>query len=218
MHLSDRDLEYAFDRGDLIIDPRPKEFGPSGVVLHLDTIEEARVWDVERYEALQGQAGRKPIIGLGDFDYKQFAEQFTVPIPRYDGIGDEPLVYRDGDRVILCPWGFFLWQTKEIAGTPTDNARYICFINGKSTRARLGLLVHLTAPTIEAGWWGHVTLEIANLGPFKLAFHQDDAIAQVVVAMLSGPPQKEKGIRGIALGQKSVTGQGSKRGKKGRGK
>jgi Ca2+-binding RTX toxin-like protein len=27
----------------------------------------------------------------------------------------------------------------------------------------------MTAPTIHAGWWGQVTLEIANLGPFTLA-------------------------------------------------
>ncbi len=53
MYLSDRDLEYAHDLGDLIIDPSPAEFGPSGVDLHLDSINEARVWDLKRYEALR---------------------------------------------------------------------------------------------------------------------------------------------------------------------
>jgi dCTP deaminase len=211
MYLSDRDLEHAVDLEDLIISPRPREFGPSGVDLHLDTIKEAKVWDADRHEAtLRGQAVKRPSIGLGDFDYKLFAEQYAVPVPKVETPGNDPLVYRDGERVILCPGGFFLWQTKEIVGTPTAKARYICFINGKSTRARLGLVVHLTAPTIEAGWWGHVTLEIANLGPFKLALKEGDAIAQIVVAMLSSPPRKEKRVRGIDVGQQTVAGKGGK--------
>ncbi len=215
MYLSDRDLEYAVDRGDLIVIPRPPEFGPSGIDLHLDTIEEAKGWNFSLHEeSLKGKGVSRPSVGLRDFDYKKFAEQYLIPIPRFDATGDEPLVYRAGDQVILLPGGFFLWQTKEVVGTPTANARYICFINGKSTRSRLGLLVHLTAPTIEAGWWGHVTLEIANLGSFRLAFEEDDAIAQIVVAMLSSPPQKEKGIRGIDVGQTSATGRGNKGGRK----
>ena len=110
--------------------------------------------------------------------------------------------------MILRPTGFFLWQTKEVAGTRAEKARFICFINGKSTRSRLGLLVHLTAPTIDAGWWGKVTLEIVNLGPFDLELKEDDAIAQLVVAMMSSPPVKQKKARGIDSGQASVTGQG----------
>jgi deoxycytidine triphosphate deaminase len=68
----------------------------------------------------------------------------------------------------------------------------------------------MTAPTIEPGWWGQVTLEIANLGPFRLALAENDAIAQIVVAMISSPPLKVKGARGIDVGQQSVTGQGGK--------
>ncbi len=211
MYLSDRDLEYVVDRGDLIVTPRPKEFGPGSIDLHLDTVDEARVWSSSLHdESLKGQGIGRPSVGLGGFDYKQFARQYAVGVPTHDGSGDEPLVYREGGRVILRPGGFFLWQTKEVVGTPTANARYICFINGKSTRARLGLLVHLTAPTIEPGWWGHVTLEIANLGPFRLALAEKDAIAQIVVAMISSPPQQEKGARGIDIGQQSVTGHSGK--------
>ncbi len=149
-----------------------------------------------------------------NLNYKLFADQCLIPVPTYDKLADEPLVYRTGDSIILCPRGFFLWQTKEVVGTPTTKARYICFINGKSTRARLGLVVHLTAPTIEAGWWGHVTLEIANLGPFKLALEEDDQVAQLVVAMISSPPQEEKVNRGIDVGQKSVNAKGDKKTKR----
>jgi dCTP deaminase len=209
MYLSDRDLEYAHTLGDLIIKPPPSEFGPSGFDLHLDTIEEARVWNIKGYEeSRKDQPGRR--LAIGTFDYKSFANQYAVPVPTRSGAGNDPLVYRNGDSVILRPGGFFLWQTKEVVGTPTAKARYICFLNGKSTRSRLGLVVHLTAPTIEAGWWGQVTLEIVNFGPFELELKEGDAVGQVVVAMISSPPREEKVSRGVDVGQKSVTAEGDK--------
>ena len=70
--------------------------------------------------------------------------------------------------------GFVLWQTKEDVGTPEDKADLICFINGKSTRARTGLVVHMTAPTIHSTWHGHVTLEIVNLGPLNIVLEEND--------------------------------------------
>jgi deoxycytidine triphosphate deaminase len=63
----------------------------------------------------------------------------------------------------------------------------------------------MTAPTIHAGWWGQITLEIANLGPFDLCLAEDDAISQIVVATISSPPTKRK-KEGIAIGQKQVSG------------
>ena len=73
--------------------------------------------------------------------------------------------------------------------------RLICFVDGKSIRARTGLIVHMTAPTME----------IASLGPFLLALQPGDAIAQIVVAATSSPPVK-KSAQGIALGQRNVAG------------
>lgn len=64
----------------------------------------------------------------------------------------------------------------------------------------------MTAPTIHAGWWGQVTLEIANLGPFTLALQECDAIAQIVVATISSPPLKTKRTQSIAIGQRNVAG------------
>lgn len=98
-----------------------------------------------------------------------------------------------------------LWQTREAVGTPEIDPRLICFINGKSSSARSGFLVHMTAPTIHAGWWGQITLEIANLGPFDLCLAENDAISQIVVATISSPPTKKK-KEGIAIGQRNVSG------------
>ena len=41
-------------------------------------------------------------------------------------------------------------------------------IEGKSSLARLGLAVHITAPTIQAGFRGPLYLEMYNAGPWTL--------------------------------------------------
>jgi dCTP deaminase len=75
-----------------------------------------------------------------------------------------------------------------VVGTPVKNPGLICFVNAKSTRARTGILVHFTAPTIHAGWKGKITLEIANLGPFHVVLEENDVVAQLTVATVSSPP------------------------------
>jgi dCTP deaminase len=206
MYLSDRDLRLALDSHQLIVDPLPPEIDTTSIDLHLDTIEKAQVWDVAAFVRQQEDAGAPPIVGVGRFNYRAFAERFAVPVPAEVMAGPDAKVYREGSRVIIKPGGFFLWQTHEKVGTPEIDPRLICFLNGKSSRARIGLVVHMTAPTIHAGWWGQVTLEIANLGPFTLALQAGDAIAQIVVAAISSPPLKMKGTRSIAIGQRNVAG------------
>ena len=47
MYLSDRELREAIDNGSLIVDPAG-EIGPSSIDIHLDDVEEAQVWDMEK--------------------------------------------------------------------------------------------------------------------------------------------------------------------------
>lgn len=220
MYLSNRDLKYAVETGLLVVDPPPEKYDLTGIDLHLDVIGEAKVWDVERFEADERKKGRQPAtLSTGLEDYKRFAAKYAVDVPSESEAGGAK-VYRSGDRLVMLPGGFALWQTREIVGTREDYARYICFINGKSSRARTGLVVHLTAPTIHAGWWGKVTLELANLGPFRLALAEGDAVAQIVVAAVTSPPEKTKAARGIAPGQQAVTGSarpGAKAARRGKG-
>jgi dCTP deaminase len=109
--------------------------------------------------------------------------------------------------VIVKPGGFVLWTTKERVGTPLTNPRFIAFVNAKSTRARAGLVVHLTAPTIHAGWNGKITLEIANLGDFHFVLEENDVIAQVTIATISSPPDLTLKLgRSQTAGQSHVTG------------
>lgn len=203
MYLSDRDLKFAVETGQLIVTPPPTEFDTTSIDLHLDNVDQAKIWNVEEFKRRQENSGSDPWLRVGKYKFRTFSKEFYKSVP--EDSSSSNLVYRNGDRVILRPGGFLLWQTREAVGTPESDPRLICFINGKSSSARAGLLVHMTAPTIHAGWWGQITLEIANLGPFDLCLVEGDAISQIVVATISSPPTKRK-KEGIAIGQRGVDG------------
>lgn len=204
MYLCDRDLDWAIKCGRLIVDPPPQTFGATSIDLHLDAIDHAKIWDIEKFSKNNDTLGH-PLkeLRVGKFNHEAVGAQFYKPP------SDDPneLVFRRGESIIVRPHGFLLWQTHEKVGTPEKGADLICFVDGKSTRARTGLLVHMTAPTLHAAWWGKITLEIANLGPFDIVLEPGDVISQIVVARISSPTNKKEGA--IAIGQGNVTGSNS---------
>lgn len=203
MYLSDRDLKWAIEQGLLLVEPRPSKIDPSSIDLHLDAVEQAKVWDIHQFVRDQETNGEQKFeLRIGRFKYEQFAPKYLIPPSE----NETESVFRRGKEVVIKPGGFVLWQTKELVGTPEDGANLIAFIDGKSTRARTGILVHLTAPTIHAGWSGKITLEIANLGPFHFVLQEGDAIAQIVVATVSSIPE-ETMKKSVTYRQTQVTAQ-----------
>ena len=207
MYLSDVDLRQAIQRGELIVEPPPTKIGATSIDLHLDSIEQANIWDCEALAKHNEDLGLPPKeLNVARMTYGIVSRQFMVQPPREVDVG-EGLVFRREDAIILRPLGFVVWQTKEVAGTPDENPKYICFINGKSTRSRTGLVVHLTAPTIHAGWSGNITLEMTNCGPLDLVLHAGDAVAQLTVAKITQPPTLDVKLYEAAThGQTSVHG------------
>ena len=185
MFLSDREMHYAISCGRLIIDPQT-EIGPTSIDLHLDHADQAKIWDVERLASRNrehGQPDRE--LRIGQCDYGRMSQQYHIS-PQTDSAAQ---VFRRSNQIIVKPLGFVLWQTKEIVGTPEEDADLICFINGKSTRARTGLVVHLTAPTIHTSWSGRITLEMVNLSPLHIVLQEDDVVAQLTVATVTSTPK-----------------------------
>jgi dCTP deaminase len=203
MYLSDRDLAWAIQCGRLIIKPEPKKIDATSIDLHLDSVEKARVWDMARFEADRSDSGDEAReLRTSKIHYQNFSRKYLIPVPS----DEAQAVFRRHNQIIIKPGGFLLWQTHEIVGTPEENADLICFIDGKSTRARTGLVIHLTAPTIHAGWSGKVTLEIVNLGPFHLKMQEfEDSVAQLTVARITSPPM-EKMKNSVTYGQMGVGG------------
>ena len=67
----------------------------------------------------------------------------------------------------IHPGDFVLGITHESVVLPSESG-IAARVEGRSTLARMGLAVHLTAPTIHAGWRGRIALEMVNLGPWPI--------------------------------------------------
>jgi deoxycytidine triphosphate deaminase len=208
MYLSDRDIHWAVEKGALIIQP-PSKVDPTSIDLHLDRVEEAQIWDIQKLlEQSRVSGSLEPEVHLGTFHYASYSTDYLTQPPEYRRGDVDEKVCRRGNQIIVRPTGFLLWQTKEVVGTPLENPQYICFVDGKSTKARAGIIVHLTAPTIHAGWAGKIVLEIANLGPLTFVLQEDDVIAQLTVATISSTPQKShRSVGSSTLGQMNVRGE-----------
>ena len=64
-------------------------------------------------------------------------------------------------------------------------------IEGRSSYARLGVTVHVTAPKIDPGFIGHITLEMANFGNAPVELRAGiDTPAQLLFAKITTPLEK----------------------------
>jgi dCTP deaminase len=83
-----------------------------------------------------------------------------------------------------------LGQTIEKVSFPLlDNTTcYSARVEGKSSLARCGVIVHFTAPTIHAGFTGPITLEIMNLGPIDFMLYPGMFFCQLIVEEVFGRP------------------------------
>jgi dCTP deaminase len=61
-------------------------------------------------------------------------------------------------------------------------------VEGRSSYARCGLLIHFTAPTIHAGFAGTITLELLNFGPVPISLYPGEPICQLIVEKVDGKP------------------------------
>lgn len=167
MILSNVEIQKAIDEGRLIIspEPQPRDYDTTAVNLHL--------------------AAALAIPKGGSFNY-----DLTKP-------GFAPFLSRNCDRIDipetgypLEPQNFVLGITKELVGLPLINGKTLAArIEGKSSVARCGLLVHFTAPTVHAGWHGPLALEMINLGNAAFTLRPGMPIAQLILEVVYGDPE-----------------------------
>ena len=101
------------------------------------------------------------------------------------------LVEPDGqDPFILHPGEFVLASTYEVVTLPDDVAARL---EGKSSLGRLGLLTHSTAGFIDAGFSGHVTLELSNVATLPIKLYPGMKIGQLCFFRLSSPAEAPYG-------------------------
>lgn len=107
--------------------------------------------------------------------------------------------------LVLMPGDFGLASTVETVRIPTD---LVAQVNGKSSWARLGLIVHTTAGFIDPGFRGNITLELKNLGRRAIVIPQGAPICQLVFFQMTSPALRPYGSEGLGShyqDQKGVT-------------
>lgn len=103
----------------------------------------------------------------------------------------------------LDPGDFALGTTME---TVTIPAHLVGQINGRSSWARKGLIVHTTAGFIDPGFTGQITLELANLSHETLWLPVGERICQLVLTQLTSPAEKPYGSAGLGSHYQGQTG------------
>jgi dCTP deaminase len=88
----------------------------------------------------------------------------------------EMVEVKEGGAFILHPGEFVLGSTYERVGLPDD---LVARLEGKSSMGRLGLLIHSTAGFVDAGWDGHLTLELSNVATLPIALYPGMKIGQI---------------------------------------
>lgn len=91
----------------------------------------------------------------------------------------------EGDRYRLEPQGFVLAQTLESVAIPND---LVGLVEGRSSWARMGVTIHLTAPKIDPGFHGPITLEMANFTRASIELRAGiDKPAQLMLLRITSP-------------------------------
>src|SRR3954470_21259233 len=96
----------------------------------------------------------------------------------------------DDKAFILHPGEFVLGSTRERVALGDD---LVARLEGKSSLGRLGLLIHSTAGFVDAGWDGHLTLELSNVANLPIAIYPGMKIGQISFLRMSSPAEHPYG-------------------------
>lgn len=169
MRLCDSDIIAALNQQRIQILPRPEDRAVSGVSVDLRLGHRFRVFSSHTI----------PFIDLSGS-----REQVNLAVEKV--MGDEILI-SDQETFVLHPGELALGITLESITLPDD---LVGWLDGRSSLARLGLMVHVTAHRIDPGWSGNIVLEFFNSGKLPLALRPGMAIGAMSFETLTGPAQR----------------------------
>lgn len=170
MRLAASEINREIAEGTLVFDPsiEPTRIDASSVDLTLSN----SFYVIEKTFEKQEIAGIIHTLDLRRYSWSEFASQFgnKTQVPENGYFDIEP------DKLIIA-------YTKEVVTLPQHlGAR----VEGKSSYARIGLFVHITAPTIHPGFDNQIALEFYNVGPIPIRVHPGDVICQLVLEQIKG--------------------------------
>lgn len=179
MVLTDREIQAALESGQIIVKPPPDQGCYSSTSLDLKLSNLLQEW--------KPSAAKQTVRPTAKtYKFKDFAAEFSQAKKMPPG------------GYVLVPGVFILGWTDEYVELPISS-RLAARVEGKSSLARLGVGIHVTAPTIHAGFKGQIQLEICNHGPLTVKLTAKMPVCQLIFEQTLGTP--DKGYRGQFYGQ-----------------
>ena len=167
MILSDRSIKEKVKTGEIMIKP----FNPENLQpasYDLHLGNEFKIYKPHETEVIDT---KKPVTG--------FMEEVYIEDDRY---------------FVLHPGSFALALIKEKTGV---DKRHVGRLEGKSSLARLGLLIHTTAGFLDPGNCLKLTLELHNASPLPIKLYPGMKIAQIAFEELDSDCEKPYGSEGL---------------------
>ncbi len=170
MILTDKEIADALDSGQLIITPRPSQEAFSSTTVDLRLAGHFAEWPPT--------AGLSIRPNAPGYSYKAYSElQKKIEANSY--------AFRPG--LFVLAW------TEERVAIPASS-QIAARVEGKSSLARLGLCVHMTAPTVHSGFGETnpvaIQLEMVNFGPNEIILDAGMPICQLIFERTGGTPDK----------------------------
>ncbi|MER2493724.1 dCTP deaminase [Catenovulum sediminis] len=169
MRLCDKDIMALMEAEKIVIEPKPSEDMISGVSVDIRLGNKFRVF----------QDHAAPYIDLSGP-----REEVNKAL---NSIMSDEIEIAEGEAFFLHPGELALSMTHESVTLPDD---IVGWLDGRSSLARLGLMVHVTAHRIDPGWSGQIVLEFFNSGKLPLALRPQMKIGALNFETMSGSALK----------------------------
>ena len=163
MILSDRTLREQLAAGRIVIEPLDESLiQPSSIDVRISNL--FRVFRNHTSAVIDVKR-----------DQTALTELIEMPVDEH-GVGDEAFMLHPGE--------FVLGSTLERVAVPDD---LVGRVEGKSSLGRLGLLIHSTAGSVDAGFDGQLTLELSNLANLPITLYPQMKIGQISFQQMTTP-------------------------------
>lgn len=181
MVLTDREIQIAIENKDIWVDPEPEQEAYSSTSLDL-TLDKT----LTRFKPIQTGMNLSIDPSLPGFNFNAILKDTTVDFQ----IPEDGYPFKPNEMI--------LGYTREYIKL-NIHSRVAARVEGKSSLARLGVSVHLTAPIIHAGFEGQIRLEMKNHNSVPIILRTGMRVCQLVFEQTLGTPVR--GYKGRFSGQ-----------------
>jgi dCTP deaminase len=149
-------------------------------------------------------------IDSGDITISEFDSSRLQPASYDIRLWDRFLIVKDYSVTNIDPVNHILPEYEELIVTPEQwlilrpgvtvlgtsvekfgSEKYLIQLSGKSSLARIGLIVHNTAWLINPGHYLNITFELANMNSVPIILRPGMDIAQLLFAEMTSPPDQD---------------------------